>query len=189
METLKENVQTLTKLFAALEIPFEIQENNTETENNSDNNDAEVIYDFSLDDKNPYSNPYKNSQNNFGLKRKQSYVEDDYQSQYIYGPHSLEENFLYRQGMVKNKQNKWEKIPPQYIPKLFIFPTNSDILFIDCDQNPEAKIQEWSNKMGVQIQLTEELRNLHLTHFLIISFIKHKVMHIVFSHLLTKLKQ
>ena len=74
--------------------------------------------------------------------------------------------------MVKNKQNKWEKIPPQYIPKLFTFPTNSDILFIDCEQNPEAKIQEWSNKMGIQIQLTEELRNLHPKNFL--NYIIHK---------------
>nr|KAJ0211092.1 hypothetical protein LSAT_V11C400219560 [Lactuca sativa] len=172
METLQEKVETLTKLFAALEIQTEIHENNTEIENNSDNNDAEVIYDFSSDDENPYSNPYRNSQNNVGLKRKQSYVEDDYQSQYIYGPPSLEENFLYRQGMVKNKQNKWEKIHPQYIPKLFTFPTNSDILFIDCDQNHETKIQEFSNKMGVQIQLTEELINLHPTHFL--NYIIHK---------------
>nr|KAJ0218946.1 hypothetical protein LSAT_V11C300153440 [Lactuca sativa] len=106
METLQEKVETLTKLFAALEISSEIQEINTEIENNSDNNYAEVIYDFSSDDENPYSNPYRNSQNNFGLKRKQSYVEYDYQSQYIYGPPSLEENFLYRKRMVKNKQNK-----------------------------------------------------------------------------------
>nr|KAJ0227322.1 hypothetical protein LSAT_V11C100033770 [Lactuca sativa] len=172
METLQDEVETLTKLFAALETPSEIQESKTEIENNSDNNNAEVIYDFSSDDENPYSNPYKESQNNFGLKRKQSYVEDDYQSQYIYGPPSLEENFLYRQGMVKNKQNKWEKIPPQYIPKLFTFPTNSDILFIDCEQNPEAKVQEWSNKMGIQIQLTKELRNLHPKIFL--DYIIHK---------------
>jgi hypothetical protein len=34
METLQEKVETLTKLFAELEISSEIQENNTETENN-----------------------------------------------------------------------------------------------------------------------------------------------------------
>ena len=152
MKTLQEKVDTLTKLFAALKIPSEIQENSTKIENN---NDAEIIYDFSSDDENPYSNPYKESQNNFGFKRKQSYAEDDYQSQYIYGPPSLEENFLYRQGMVKNKQNKWEKIPPQYIPKYLLF-QKIQIFFL----------------MRIQIQLTEELRNLHPKNFL--NYIIHK---------------
>ncbi|KAI3779492.1 hypothetical protein L2E82_09213 [Cichorium intybus] len=87
METLQEQVETLTKLMAALEIPEEVKDENIE-------NDVEVVYDFTSDEENPYNNPYTN----FGIKRNKSYVEDDYQNQYKYGPPSLEENYLYRQG-------------------------------------------------------------------------------------------
>ena len=149
METLQEKVDTLTKLFAALEISSEIQENNTEIENNLDNNDAEVIYDFSSDDENPYSNPYKESQNNFGLKRKQSYVEDDYQSQYIYGPPSLEENFYIDKEWLKiNKINGKKYLHNTYLDYLHfqqiqifflltviitvVFLKSSKVLYVRC---------------------------------------------------------
>ena len=176
METLTEQVETLTKLFAALEIPTEI-ENEAPESSNTKNEEADVIYDFSSDDENPYSNPYTN----FGIKRNKSYVENDLQSQYIYGPPSLEENYLYQQGMVKNKQNKWEKVPPQYIPKLFTTPLETDILDINCDTNTENKIQEWSNKMGIQIQLTEELRTMQPRDFL--NYIIHKTTGNVYRYL------
>ena len=173
METLTKQVETLTKLFAALEIPTEVKDEQVENEENG----ADVIYDFSSDEENPYSNPYTN----FGTKRNKSYVEDDLQSQYIYGPPSLEENYLYRQGMVKNKQNKCEKVPPQYIPKLFTTPLEADILDINCDTNTKNKIQEWSNKMGIQIQLTEELRTMQPRDFL--NYIIHKTTGNVYRYL------
>lgn len=177
MESLQDQIETLTKLMAALEIPEEVKDEKMSTDEELD-----VVYDFTSDEENPYSNPY-NNYSNYGIKRNKSYIEKENQSQYIYGPPSLEENYLYRNGFVKTKQNKWESIPPQYIPKLFMNNPLDDILSIDCDLNPESKIQDWSNKIGIQIQLTDELKNLHPRDFL--NYIMHKTQGNVYRFLST----
>ncbi|GJW00577.1 coat protein [Tanacetum coccineum] len=49
---------------------------------------------------------------------------------------------------------------------------DNDILNIDCETDIDEIIQDWSNRLSAQIQLTEELRALHLRDLL--NFIIHK---------------
>ncbi|XP_071713539.1 uncharacterized protein [Rutidosis leptorrhynchoides] len=77
--------------------------------------------------------------------------------------------------------NKWEQIPPQYIPKVPIINTNDEILNIDCETNIEERIQDWYNKMSAQIQLTNELKELSPIELL--NFIIHKTSGNVFRYL------
>ena len=74
--------------------------------------------------------------------------------------------------MIRNKKNKWEQIDPQYIPKIPITRMENDILNIDCVIDIDEHIQNWSNKLSAQIQLTGELRSLQPRDLL--NFIIHK---------------
>ncbi|PWA63623.1 coat protein [Artemisia annua] len=150
---------------ASLDIPSETNE------------EIDVALDYSSDE-NPYENPFEYpgessyTNYNFAQKRKKSYVDEDLQRQFDYKPPTSTERYLYQQGMVKNKKNKWERIPPQYIPKIPILRMDSDILNIDCETDIDEKIQNWSNRLSAQIQLNEELRALQLRDLL--NFITHK---------------
>ena len=169
MENLEEQIETLTKLMASLDIPSETNEETTE--------DADIVQEYSSDE-NPYENPYNYpgessyTNYNFAQKRKKSYIDEDFQRQFDYKPPTPTERYLYKQGMVKNKKGKWERIPPQYIPKIPITRMNDEILNIDCETEIDDKIQNWSNRLSVQIQLTEELRELQPRDLL--NFIIHK---------------
>ena len=65
MENLEEQIETLTKLMASLDIPSE-----------ANDEDADIVLDYSSDE-NPYENPY--TEYNFAQKRKNSYVDEDLQ--------------------------------------------------------------------------------------------------------------
>ncbi|GJT30592.1 hypothetical protein Tco_0910867 [Tanacetum coccineum] len=119
---------------ASLDIPSE-----------ANNEDADIIIDYSSDE-NPYENPY--TEYNFAQKRKKSYVDEDLQREFDYKPPTQTERFLYQRGMIKNKKNKWEQIPPQYIPKIPITRMDNDILNIDCETDVDETIQDWSNKLN-----------------------------------------
>ena len=166
MENLEEQIETLTRLMASLDIPSEVNEE-----------DADIVQDYSSDE-NPYENQYKYpgessyTNYNFAQKRKKSYIDEDFQRQFDYKPPTPTERYLYQQGMIRNKKGKWERIPPQYIPKIPIVKMNDEILNIDCETEIDDKIQDWSNRLSTQIQLTEELRGLQPRDLL--NFIIHK---------------
>ncbi|GJW00576.1 coat protein [Tanacetum coccineum] len=143
---------------ASLDIPSE-----------ANDEDADIVFDYSSDE-NPYENPY--TEYHFAQKRKKSYVDEDLQREFDYKPPTQTERFLYQQGKIKTKKNKWEQIPPQYIPKIPITRMDNDILNIDCETDIDEIIQDWSNRLSAQIQLTEELRALHPRDLL--NFIIHK---------------
>ncbi|GJY34335.1 hypothetical protein Tco_0418804 [Tanacetum coccineum] len=83
---------------ASLDIPSE-----------ANDEDADIIFDYSSDE-NPYENPY--TEYNFAQKRKKSYVDEDLQREFDYKPPTQTERYLYQQGKIKTKKNKWEQIPP-----------------------------------------------------------------------------
>ncbi|GKD53666.1 coat protein [Tanacetum coccineum] len=158
MENLEEQVETLTKLMASLDIPSE-----------ANDEDADIIFDYSSDE-NPYENPY--TEYNFAQKRKKSYVDEDLQREFDYKPPTQTERYLYQQGKIRTKKNKWEQIPPQYIPKIPITRMDYDILNLDCETDIDEIIQDWNNRLSAQIQLTEELRVLNPRDLL--NFIIHR---------------
>ena len=133
MENLEEQIETLTKLMASLDIPED------------ENDDVEVVLDYSSDE-NPYQ-PYTGESSytnyNFAYKRKKSYIDEDFQKDFEYQLPTQTERYLYRQGMIRNKKNKWERIPYQYVPKIPITKTNDEILNIDCEIDIDNKIQDW----------------------------------------------
>ncbi|GJZ67454.1 hypothetical protein Tco_0630694 [Tanacetum coccineum] len=143
---------------ASLDIPSE-----------ANDEDADIIFDYSSDE-NPYENPY--TEYNFAQKRKKSYVDEDLQREFDYKPPTQTERYLYQQGKIRTKKNKWEQIPPQYIPKIPITRMDNDILNLDCETNIDEIIQGWNNRLSAQIQLTEELRVLHPRDLL--NFIIHR---------------
>ncbi|GJR25392.1 coat protein [Tanacetum coccineum] len=143
---------------ASLDIPSE-----------ANDEDADIIFDYSSDE-NPYENPY--TEYNFAQKRKKSYVDEDLQREFDYKPPTQTERYLYQQGKIRTKKNKWEQIPPQYIPKIPITRMDHDILNLDCETDIDEIIQDWNNRLSAQIQLTEELRVLHPRDLL--NFIIHR---------------
>ena len=72
MENLEEQIETLTKLMASLDIPED------------ENDDVEVVLDYSSDE-NPYQ-PYTGESSytnyNFAYKRKKSYIDEDFQKDF-----------------------------------------------------------------------------------------------------------
>ncbi|GJY34334.1 hypothetical protein Tco_0418803 [Tanacetum coccineum] len=143
---------------ASLDIPSE-----------ANDEDADIIFDYSSDE-NPYENPY--TEYNFAQKRKKSYVDEDLQREFDYKPPTQTERYLYQQGKIRTKKNKWEQIPPQYIPKIPITRMDYDILNLDCETDIDEIIQDWNNRLSAQIQLTEELRVLNPRDLL--NFIIHR---------------
>ncbi|GJU20852.1 hypothetical protein Tco_1154194 [Tanacetum coccineum] len=119
---------------ASLDIPSE-----------ANDEDADIIFDYSSEE-NPYENPY--TEYNFAQKRKKSYVDEDLQRQFDYKPPTQTERYLYQQGKIRTKKNKWEQIPPQYIPKIPITRMDNDILNLDCETDMDEIIQDWSNRLS-----------------------------------------
>nr|WCL16036.1 coat protein [Chrysanthemum yellow edge associated virus 1] len=164
MEDLESNIKMLQTLMDKLNI---IDDNTNEQQNNN-----EIIYDHS--DTEDFGNPMEVGESSYSRKKREPPKHQQPPRGYNENPQTeAQQQYMYRHGYFKREA----RIIPEekYTPI-----TNPDILNIDCVTQTIAKrmIEDWGNKLNLEIQLNETLRT--LTGEDMYNYIMHKTSGYVF---------
>ncbi|CAN1188541.1 hypothetical protein LINPERHAP2_LOCUS39388 [Linum perenne] len=162
MTNIDEQINKLNDLLAAISINSEPEDDNIEND--------KIILDYSSDE-NPYTNYVKTEKPENSRKR-------DFNN-YSDGQISFDE-YLYKNSYTPRKNGGWNKIPQSYIPK-YSNNDSPDVLDLDCSTDPLRDMEDWKNRIGILIQINEDLKSLAPAE--IFNFIIYKTTGIVYHYL------